>query len=213
MILLRHTVEQGKFGTYYPQKGVCFHAKPGGNSFLEISLDGLGFRSFVAYAGTAISGKFDVSMATVAFIFYLDGKEVLRTDTLTPEDLEQIYINIEGGKVLRIEMTDGGDGITGDWGALGNAKLLKTGSKEEAFATPEPTPTKVPETDKPVSETTKPSDPPAEATSKPAIGVKPTPAPDTDNKASALPWIIGGSLLVIVVAVAVIIVAKTKKKK
>ncbi len=197
----------------YFEKGVCFHAKPGGNSFLEISLDGRDFKSFAAYAGTAISGKYDVSMATVEFIFYLDGSEVYRTGLLTSEDLKQVFFSIEGGKVLRIELTDGEDGISGDWGALGDAKLLKTVSKEEAFATPEPTPTKAPTTEKSVTETINPSNSSSVSTAKPAIGVKPTPEPTTDNKKSAMPWIIAGLAVVAASVAAVIIVIKTKKKK
>ena len=64
----------------------------------------------------------------------------MRTGVLTPEECEKVFFSIGNGKVLRIEMTDGGDGISGDWGALGNARLLRTDSEEEAFATPEPTP-------------------------------------------------------------------------
>ncbi len=197
--------EQLWIGEEYFEKGVCLHALPGGNAFIEISLDGLGFKSFAAEAGTAFSEMFDVSMATVEFIFSVDGKEVMRTGVLTPEECEKVFFSIGNGKVLRIEMTDGGDGISGDWGALGNARLLRTDSEEEAFATPEPTPAKA---------TAAPAESPV--TTPTAIGVKPSPLPaesHSSKDAGALPWVIAGAAVVAVAAAVVILAVRKKAKK
>lgn len=116
------------------KKGVCFHARPGANAFLEVSLAGLGVRSFTAHAGTAASSAYNVSMASVCFLFYVDGELVLRTGVLTPINSEDIFIPVEGAKKLRIEISDGGDGISGDWGALGDAKLSASADREALLA-------------------------------------------------------------------------------
>ncbi len=106
----------------YFEKGVCLHAAPGKNVFIEVDIEGKGFRTFYAYPGTAESELYDVTMASVNFIFKVDGKTVLRTEKITPKKRpEPISFDVTGAKLLRIEMTDGGDGISGDWGSLGAA--------------------------------------------------------------------------------------------
>ena len=113
-------------------KGVCLHAMSGKNAYIEVDIEGKGFRSFHAYAGTAESEICDVTMASVRFKFKADGKVVYKTDLVTPKQRPSlISFDVTDCKTLRIEMDDGGDGISGDWGALGGALFATTENSEE----------------------------------------------------------------------------------
>ena len=106
----------------YFEKGVCLHAMPGENAYIEVDIEGKGYKTFYAYAGTAESELFNVTMASVRFKFKADGKVIEKTSVLTPRQSPTlITVDVTGCKTFRIEMDDGGDGISGDWGALGNA--------------------------------------------------------------------------------------------
>ena len=199
-------------GDVYYEKGVCLHANPGDNAYIEVDLTGLGFKLFAAYLGTAISEKYDVTMASVRFIFFVDGVEVKRTDVIRADnDPELVTIDIEGAKLLRIEMDNGGDGISGDWGAMGSAAFGRTKDVNELYATPTPKPTAEP--------TAAPTEKPAEPTAAPAAtdAPKPTDSGDkSDNKKAGkfpvVPVVIGGAVLAAAAAAVGIVLAKKKKK-
>ena len=198
-------------GDVYYEKGVCLHANPGTNSYIEVDLTGLDFKLFAAYAGTAVSEKFDVSMASVRFTFFVDGNEVRRTEVLHAEDdPELITIDVSGAKTLRIEMDDGGDGISGDWGALGSAAFGKSTSVDDLYATPTPKPTAVPATP---TEKPEPTAAPAKTDAPEATG-KHSEDDETDGKPVAvfpvIPVVLGGAALVAAAVTAVILI-KNKK--
>lgn len=202
-------------GEEYFEKGICMHANPGSNSYLEVDISGLGFKLFAAYLGTAVSEKYDVSMASVRFIFFVDGKEMKRTDVIRADnDPELVTIDVDGANLLRIEMDDGGDGISGDWGALGSAAFGRTNDVKDIYSTPTPKPTAEP-TDAP---TEKPAEPTAQAATdapKNTDDAKATSGnseKDSSGKFPTVPVVIGGVVLVGVVAAIVAVLAKKKKK-
>lgn len=118
------------YETYF-EKGVCFHANTGKLAYLEVNIENKGFKTFLAYLGTAESELFDVSMASVRFTFKADGEVKYRSEVIRPGEPKLISFDVTGCKVLRIEMDDGGDGISGDWGALGSA-LFSTEADPDA---------------------------------------------------------------------------------
>jgi hypothetical protein len=143
------------------EKGICMHAIPSAEAFVEFNIEGLGFTTFASYIGIAESMLYDLSMATVSFKVYVDGVEKYSKDLMVPEDpAEKICVDITDAKVLRIAIGDGGkDGISGDWGAFCNAKLTKLTDENTWFATPEKitTPTKEPTPTKTVDPTPTPA--------------------------------------------------------
>ena len=113
-------------------KGVCLHAMPGENAYIEIDIEGQGYKTFCAYAGTAESEQYNVTMASVRFKFKADGKVVEKTDVLRPDGRPALVtVDVTACKTFRIEMDDGGDGISGDWGALGGALFSTSDNVEE----------------------------------------------------------------------------------
>ncbi|HID57354.1 TPA: hypothetical protein EYP37_12540 [Candidatus Poribacteria bacterium] len=64
------------------------------------------------------------------FVFYVDGKEVFRSDVLRGTEggknvpPVKVELDVSGARELTIEILDGGDGIGCDHGAIGDAKLL-----------------------------------------------------------------------------------------
>lgn len=119
----------------YFEKGVCLHAAPGKISYIEVNIENKGYKTFYAYVGTAESELYDVSMASVRFVFKLDGRAVKRVGPVTPKKRpELITFDVTGAKTLRIEMDDGGDGISGDWGALGAALFSTSSDVDEISA-------------------------------------------------------------------------------
>lgn len=138
----------------YFEKGVCFHANIGKIAYLEVDIEGKGFKTFLAYAGTAESELFNVTMASVRFTFKVDGKVKLKTGVIRPnKPPEMITVDVSGGSILRIEMDDGGDGISGDWGALGYAVFSDKENTDDILAELAPE-TTAPQTEtEPVTET------------------------------------------------------------
>lgn len=119
----------------YFEKGVCLHAAPGKISYIEVNIENKGFTTFYTYVGTAESELYDVSMASVRFVFKVDGQAVKRVGPVTPKKRpELITFDVTGAKTLRIEMDDGGDGISGDWGALGSALFSTSSDVDEISA-------------------------------------------------------------------------------
>ena len=143
----------------YFEKGVCFHAAPGKLAYIEVDIEGKGFKTFYTYVGTAESELYDVSMASVRFIFKVDGQAVKRVGPVTPKKRpELVTFDVTGAKTLRIEMDDGGDGISGDWGALGSALFSTSSDIEEISAAllPETEPVTEPETEQQTEPQTEP---------------------------------------------------------
>jgi len=65
------------------------------------------------------------------FVFKLDGKEAFKSETLKGSDggqnippLKVEFAILANTKKLEIEITDGGDGVSCDHSAFGDAKLL-----------------------------------------------------------------------------------------
>lgn len=189
-------------GEYF-EKGVVVHARSGSPAFIEVDLTDLGFKSFVTYIGTAESQQYDVTMASVQFVFYADGVEKYRSGTVRAADeASKVYIDVSDCKIFRIEVLDGGDGISGDWAALGSARFSKADNEEEAWVTPTPAPTPEPTPSPAASETVKPSE-----TAKPA-------ADDSSSKKNSSAGIIvaiaaGAAVIGAVIAV----IAKKKGRK
>ncbi|MBO4325711.1 MAG: NPCBM/NEW2 domain-containing protein [Clostridia bacterium] len=199
------------------EKGVCMHAQAGSNSYLEVDLDGLGFNTFAAYVGTAESDQYDVTMASVHFIFIVDGKEKLRTDLLKADtEPTLVTVDIAGAKLLRIEMDNGGDGISGDWGALGNAVLARATDVKDIYATPaptatpEPTPTKAP-TEEP--QKTGQAATPAASENGGAGDNTPGGSSETDKKKSNTGLIIGIAVGAAAAAAVIAVIALRAKKR
>ena len=114
--------------------------------------------------------------------------------------------DVTDAKVLRLAITNGGDGISGDWGTFAGAVIAKTNQIDEIFATPVPTQTPAAtQTPAKVPESTSPA---AVKTASPA-------SEDSRNDADAgLPaWAIGLIIAAILAAAAVIILVVIKKKK
>ena len=123
----------------YFEKGVGMHAAPGKLAYIEVDIEGKGFKTFYTYVGTAESELYDVTMASVRFVFKADGKTVARTGVVTPKKRpELITFDVTGVKTLRIEMDDGGDGISGDWGSLGSALFSTSDNVDEIAAALQP---------------------------------------------------------------------------
>ena len=144
----------------YFEKGVCLHAAPGKIAYIEVDIEGKGFKTFYTYVGTAESELYDVSMASVRFVFKVDGQTVKRVGPVTPKKRpELITFDVTGAKTLRIEMDDGGDGISGDWGALGSALFSTSSDVEEISAAllPETEPVTEPVTEPATEQQTEPT--------------------------------------------------------
>ena len=193
-------------GVYF-EKGVCLHAVPAGEAYIDINIEGLGFTTFAAYAGISETMQYDITMATVQFIVYADGTEKARSEIIgLTDEAVLLTADVTDAKVLRLAITNGGDGISGDWGTFAGAVIAKTNQIDEIFATPVPTQTPAAtQTPAKVPESTSPA---AVKTASPA-------SEDSRNDADAgLPaWAIGLIIAAILAAAAVIILVVIKKKK
>ncbi len=182
----------------YFEKGVCLHAMPGENAYIEIDIEGKGYKTFSAVAGTAESELYNVTMASVRFKFKVDGKNVLKTDVLTPKKTpETVTVDVTGARTFRIEMDDGGDGISGDWGALGNALFSTLDAKEDIEKAVKETPVKHGE------------EAPAEREDKPAAAGSKIELAGKSGCGSALP----GAGAVAAAAIGVLACGSAKRKK
>lgn len=97
------------------EKGVCTHA-----------------RAQLAYA---LGGRFDTfefqpaleetpDDGSVVFQVLVDGHKVYESPRLTAfQTADPVTVDVSGAKLLELRLDDGGDGIEGDWGVWGNARL------------------------------------------------------------------------------------------
>ena len=201
----------------YFEKGVGMHAAPGKLAYIEVDIEGKGFRTFYTYVGTAESELYDVTMASVRFAFKADGKTVARTGVITPKKRpELVTFDVTGVKTLRIEMDDGGDGISGDWGSLGSALFSTSDNVDEIAAALQPAtePVTEPQTTETVV-TERITEERTEKQTEKATGTEAVTEEVKPKEKSAFPIIpvIVVAAAVIAVAAAVIAVTRGKKKK
>ncbi len=134
----------------YFEKGVCIHAMPSGEAYFDIDLTGLGFTTFASYIGITESMADNVTMGSVVFRIYGDGELKYESNLISypsgdeVNDPELVKVDITGVNMLRLALTNGGDGHAGDWGGWGNACVSKLTETEDIFATPVPTATPEP---------------------------------------------------------------------
>ena len=204
----------------YFEKGVCFHANMGKIAYLEVDIEGKGFKTFLCYVGTAESELYDVSMASVRFTFKCDGQTKVKTEVITPRNCPQLVcVDVTGCKILRIEVDDGGDGISGDWGALGYAVFSDKENADEILAELAPE-TTAPQTEtEPVTETETEKETETETETEKVIETEEETEPETTNTAYApkksefpvIPVIIGAAAAVCAATVIAIIFKRRKK--
>lgn len=176
-----------------------------GQSFIEVNVEGLGFKTFAAYVGIPDLLLQNSSKGSIEFIVSVDGKEVARSEVKKSlENAVLITADITDGKVITLSLSDGGDGAIGDYAVWGNAIVTKNSNIDEAFnevvavtPTPEPTeqPTATPENTQNTPQTT---------------NVDNTAKPNDDDKPNVFPYIIAA---VVVVVVVVIVFISLKRKK
>lgn len=186
----------------YYEKGISLHAVPGAtNAFAEIDIEGLGFRTFNSYIGVCFSMGADCSMGTIECKVYCDG--VLKYESgkikATNEEGEWtdpvfVQVDITDAKVLRLEVTTAGDGISGDMSCWGGACVSKLTDVNEIYKTPEPTAT--------------PAIPDKTASIKPGEGT-PKNSDSKDKGSGSYIYII--PIIAVVIAVVVVIVIAFKK--
>ena len=202
----------------YFEKGVGFHADAGKLAYIEVDISRLGYKTFLTYVGTAESELYDVSMASVRFTFKLDGEVKQKTGVIRPDKPpEMISLDVSGGKILRIEMDDGGDSISGDWGSLGYAvfsdsadtdMIIKTLTKKEEQTTAE-TETETEEetgTEK-ITETEESTEAPTETEPE----TTDSDLPEKKSEFPVIPVIIGAAAVVCAATVIAIIIKRRKK--
>lgn len=196
----------------YFEKGVCFHASTGKVAYLEVDIEGKGYKTFLCYVGAAESELYDLSMASVRFTFKCDGKTMVKTEVITPKNCPQlVYFDVAGCKILRIEVDDGGDGISGDWGALGHAVFSDKVSADDILAE------LAPETTAPQTET----EPETETDTETENATKENPTDEknvtdsiiskNENKFPVIPVIICAAAVVCLASVITIIIKRRKK--
>ncbi len=96
-------------------KGICTHARAQLAYVLGGQYDK--FRFHPALEATPRDGS-------VVFQVLVDGEQVYKSDVLTVyETAEPITIDVAGAQSLVLRLDDGGDGIEGDWGVWGEARL------------------------------------------------------------------------------------------
>lgn len=172
-----------------------------GDAFVEINIEGLGFKTFASYVGVGDLLMVDNSEGTVIFIVEVDGREVARSNVCKYGD-EPVLLSadITDGKVLRLSVSDAGDGTAGDLAVWADAVVSKSVDMDEVFKdiasiTPEPTPTKTPKkTETATTQTPQSND-------------------DTDNDDDAFPYEIVILASVVVLALVVLIVLINRRKR
>ena len=196
------------------EKGVCLHARPNDESYLEVNIEGLGFTTFAAYVGMAESEANDVTMGTCAFVVYADGVEKLRTDVMKAEDeAKLIKVDITDCKILRLAITNGGDTISGDWGTFASALIGRTDDVDKLFETPAAsqtpaaTQTTTPSKEASPTPVSTPSRTTAKTTTVPASSVE-----NENGNGWLIPVIIVAVVVVIAAVVIIIILAKRRNK-
>ena len=200
-------------GEYY-EKGVCLHARPNIESYLDVNIEGLGFTTFAAYVGMAESMSNDVTMGSCAFVVYADGVEKARTDVMKAEDEAKLLtVDITDCKILRLAITDGGDGISGDWGTFASALIGRTDDVDKLFETPAAsqtpaaTQTTTPSKEASPTPVSTPSRTTAKTTTVPASSVE-----NENGNGWLIPVIIVAVVVVIAAVVIIIILAKRRNK-
>lgn len=215
------------WGEYY-EKGLGMHAEEMSEgedgTYVDINIEGLGFRTFAAYVGiaeSAIAAGLNYNMSSVTFVVKVDGKEVVRTEEkLYIDEPELIIADITGGKILRL-CIEPGESINSDLAAWGNALVSKSTDLGDLIpddTTPEPSlsPTQGADVSTPTQQPSQTSSAPTASsakTSSPTASSKASPLPASDNGGSSMTLIIIIVVLVVVVAAAAVIVFIIYKKK
>ncbi|RDY27001.1 exo-alpha-sialidase [Romboutsia weinsteinii] len=103
-------------------KGVGIHA----NGEIVVDLKDKGYKKFETYVGILQNDTSSAkNSSSVKYEFYLDDKLVASTGVMnfnTPK--EDISFNITNESKLKIVVNDSGNGNSGDWGVLGDAKFI-----------------------------------------------------------------------------------------
>lgn len=112
--------EYGSNITY--EKGVGIH------SIGEITVDlkGKGYSNFETSVGVLQGNSDAKTQSSLQYEFYLDDVLVKRTEVMnynTPK--QDISLNVANKSKLKIVVNDGGNGITGDWGVLADARFIR----------------------------------------------------------------------------------------
>lgn len=186
------------------KKGLLHRASSNeGVSFFEINIEGLGFKTFASYVGIPELLFYDSSDGSVEFVVSVDGTEVARSEVKkSQEDPSLITADIEGGKILRLYLSDGGDGSIGDFAVWGNAILTKNDDIEKAF-----------EEAVDLSPTTEPTSEPTETPEETPVATetpKDEPYDEEEKKPNLMPFII--IAIVVVIVVVALVVFKFKKR-
>lgn len=185
-------------------KGFSMYASPReGDSFVEINVEGLGFKTFAAYVGIAeLLMDGNVVNGSAVFIVSADGVEKQRTPLLKyGEDPYLFLVDISDAKILRFSVDPGDDGITGDLAGWGNAVLSKESIDKGAdiFALAKPI----------TAATPGPTEEP-EATPAPSK----TPVKEDEEKDDTGFIIIGIVVVsVLIVVLVIVMIVKLKKRK
>ncbi len=90
--------------------GISMHAGTNGNASLTYDLSKYDYDLF-----TATIGKNNQQAGCyVEFFVYVDGEKKYESGKMKEDDLRLVSVNIAGAKSLRLEISDGGDGINSD---------------------------------------------------------------------------------------------------
>ncbi len=139
------------------EKGIGMHCMPDDPTYLEINIEGLGYKSFYAYVGVQSYSAQNVFLewGSIKFSVVVDGVSLATSaDLKYNESSELIAVDVTGKKTLRLEMSNLGN-YSCDWGVWGEAQLTNLTLEEihKANQTPVPVtatpyilPTQKPET-------------------------------------------------------------------
>jgi hypothetical protein len=187
------------------KKGFGMHASPReGDSFVEVNVEGLGFKTFAAYVGVADLLLYEnIAQGSVVFIVSADGEELARTPVLKYGDDPFLFlVDISDAKILRFSVGPADDGIVGDVAVWCNACISKEDiSKGEAiFDLAKTIETKTPE--------------PTESTEETPMPTTSSPTDEEEDENSGIGLIIGiVAVSVLILVLGVFLIVKIKKMK
>ena len=110
-------------------KGIGIHAASGSyTAFVDINVESIGYTKFATWYGVCetLSGN-DISMASVKFAVFGDGKKLFESGTMRyNQPMEYTEVDVTGVKTLRLAVA-GAPSISGAWCIWGGAVLSKSG--------------------------------------------------------------------------------------
>lgn len=116
-------------------KGFAMYASShAGDAYVEINIEDLGFKTFAAYVGIGDLLMSNNMNGTAIFMVEVDGVEVAKSSICKyGEDPVLLKADITGGKVLRLSVSNAGDGVDGDLAVWGKAVVSKSTEVDDIY--------------------------------------------------------------------------------